>query len=119
PLAAQGLTFLNAIPNRMGEYNVKEAFVETSIPLLADIPGIYSLTMDAAGRYSDYSSIGETTTWKVGLDWTVIPSLRVRGTLSQAVRAPSIGELYNPQSENFAAISDPCNYLITNTNRPS
>src|SRR5690606_2483239 len=36
PLAAQGLTFINAIPNRMGEYNVKEAFVETSIPLLAD-----------------------------------------------------------------------------------
>jgi outer membrane receptor protein involved in Fe transport len=119
PLAAQGLTFLNAIPNRMGQYNVKEVFVETSVPLLADIPGIYSLTMDAAGRYSDYSSIGETTTWKVGLDWTVIPSLRVRGTLSQAVRAPSIGELYNPQSENFATIADPCNYLTTNTNRPS
>lgn len=119
PLAAQGLTFLNAIPNRMGQYNVKEVFVETSVPLLADIPGIYSLTVDAAGRYSDYSSIGETTTWKVGLDWTVIPSLRVRGTLSQAVRAPSIGELYNPQSENFATINDPCNYLVTNTNRPS
>ncbi|MGH8424956.1 MAG: TonB-dependent receptor domain-containing protein, partial [Pseudomonas fluorescens] len=119
PLAAQGLTFLNAIPNRMGQYDVKEVFVETSVPLLADIPGIYSLTMDAAGRYSDYSSIGETTTWKVGLDWTVIPSLRVRGTLSQAVRAPSIGELYNPQSENFATIADPCNYLVTNTNRPS
>lgn len=119
PLAAQGLTFLNAIPNRMGKYDVKEVFVETTVPLLADIPGIYNLTLDAAGRYSDYSSIGETTTWKVGLDWTVIPSLRVRGTLSQAVRAPSIGELYNPQSENFATVADPCNYLITNTNRPS
>jgi len=118
PLAAQGLTFLNAIPNRMGEYNVKEAFAEVSVPLLADIPGIYSLTLDAAGRYSDYSSIGETNTWKVGLDWTVIPSLRLRGTLSQAVRAPSIGELYNPQSENFATINDPCNYLPTNSNRP-
>ncbi len=119
PLAAQGLTFLNAIPNRMGKYDVKEAFVEASVPLLADIPGIYNLTLDAAGRYSDYSSIGETTTWKVGLDWTVFPSLRVRGTLSQAVRAPSIGELYNPQSENFATIADPCNYLVTNSNRPS
>lgn len=118
PLAAQGLTFLNAIPNRMGEYNVKEAFVETTIPLLADIPGIYNLTLDAAGRYSDYSSIGETTTWKVGVDWTVIPSLRIRGTLSQAVRAPSISELYNPQSENFATVNDPCNYLATNPNRP-
>lgn len=118
PLAAQGLTFLNAIPNRMGEYNVREAFVETTVPLLADIPGIHTLSLDAAARYSDYSSIGETTTWKVGLDWTVIPTLRVRGTLSQAVRAPSIGELYNPQSENFSTIADPCNYLPTNSNRP-
>ncbi|KAF1015915.1 MAG: Colicin I receptor [Stenotrophomonas maltophilia] len=118
PLAAQGLTFLNAIPNRAGKYDVREAFVETTVPLLADIPGIYNLTMDAAGRWSDYSSIGKTTTWKVGLDWTIILSLRARGTLSQAVRAPSIGELYNPQSENFAAINDPCNYLPTNPNRP-
>ena len=119
PLAAQGLTFLNAIPNRMGKYDVREAFVEATVPLLADIPGIYNLTMDAAGRWSDYSSIGKTTTWKVGLDWTIIPSLRARGTLSQAVRAPSIGELYNPQSENFATVNDPCNYLATNSNRPN
>lgn len=119
PLAAQGLTFLNAIPNRAGKYDVREAFVETTVPLLADIPGIYNLTMDAAGRWSDYSSIGKTTTWKVGLDWTIIPSLRARGTLSQAVRAPSIGELYNPQSENFATVADPCNYLVTNSNRPA
>src|SRR5690606_28067771 len=39
-------------------------------------------------------------------------------TLARAVRAPSIGELYNPQSENFATINDPCNYQPTNPNRP-
>ncbi|MCD9086560.1 TonB-dependent receptor [Stenotrophomonas sp. SY1] len=118
PLAAQGLTFLNAIPDSKGKYDVREMFLETTLPLLADLPGITLLTLDAAGRWSDYSSIGKTTTWKAGLDWTITRALRARGTLSQAVRAPSIGELYKLQSENFAFINDPCDYLPTNSNRP-
>lgn len=119
PLAALGLTFLNAIPSRGGEYDVKEVFAETSIPLLADLPGVERLALDLAGRYSDYSSIGSTSTWNIGIDWTILPSLRFRATNAQAVRAPSIGELYNPQSQNFATIADPCNYLSSNGNRPA
>lgn len=119
PLAALGLTFLNAIPSRGGEYDVTEVFAETTIPLLADLPGIERLALDLAGRYSDYSSIGSTTTWNIGIDWTILPTLRFRGTTARAVRAPSIGELYNPQSQNFSAIADPCNYQPTNSNRPN
>lgn len=119
PLAALGLTFLNAIPSRGGEYDVKEVFAETSIPLLAGLTGVERLAVDLAGRYSDYSSVGSTTTWNVGLDWTIMSSLRFRATTAQAVRAPGIGELYNPQSQNFATINDPCNYLSTNPNRPN
>lgn len=119
PLAALGLTFLNAIPSRGGEYDVTEIFAETTIPLLADLPGVERLALDLAGRYSDYSTIGTAATWNVGLDWTIIPSLRFRGTVAKAVRAPSIGELFNPQSQNFATIADPCNYQTTNANRPS
>ena len=118
PLAALGLTFLNAIASRGGQYDVTEIFAETTIPLLADLPGVNRLALDLAGRYSDYSSIGSTNTWNIGLDWTIIPSLRFRGTTAQAVRAPSIGELYNPQSQNFATVADPCNYQTTNSNRP-
>ena len=119
PLAALGLTFLNAIPSRGGEYDVTEVFAETTIPLLADLPGVERLALDLAGRYSDYSTIGTAGTWNIGLDWTIIPSLRFRGTVAKAVRAPSIGELFNPQSQNFATIADPCNYQTTNANRPS
>jgi outer membrane receptor protein involved in Fe transport len=119
PLAALGLTFLNAIASRGGEYNVNEVFAETTVPLLSDIPGINRLALDLAARYSDYSTIGGTTTWNVGLDWEIISSLRFRGTVAQSVRAPSIGELFNPQSQNFASIADPCNTLVTNSNRPS
>ncbi|UNK57692.1 TonB-dependent receptor [Pseudoxanthomonas daejeonensis] len=119
PLAALGLTFLNAIPSRGGKYDVSEFYAETTVPLLADIPGIEMLSVDLAGRLSDYSTIGNTFTWNAGLNWQIIDSLRFRGTLAHAVRAPSIGELYNPQSQNFATIADPCNYQNTNTNRPS
>ncbi|MGH8052756.1 MAG: TonB-dependent receptor domain-containing protein [Stenotrophomonas sp.] len=119
PLAAAGLTFLNAIPSRSGKYDVNEIFVETTIPLLADLPGVNRLALDLAGRYSDYSTIGSTRTWNIGLDWTILPSLRFRGTHAKAVRAPSIGELFNPQSQNFAAINDPCNTNVVNSNRPS
>lgn len=119
PLAALGLTFLNAIPSRGGQYDVTEVFAETTIPLLADLPGVERLALDLAGRYSDYSTIGSAGTWNVGLDWTIIPSLRFRGTVAKAVRAPSIGELFNPQSQNFATIADPCNYQSTNANRPA
>jgi outer membrane receptor protein involved in Fe transport len=118
PLAAQGLTFLNAIAGGGGSYDVKEVFVETNVPLLADIPGIRRLSLDLAGRYSDYNTIGSTKTWNVGLDWEVLPSLRVRGTVAKAIRAPNIAELYDEQSQNFATIADPCNTNATNSNRP-
>ncbi|MCD9006690.1 TonB-dependent receptor [Luteimonas sp. XNQY3] len=119
PLAALGLTFLNAIPSRGGQYDVSEVFLETSIPLLADLPAIERLSLDLAGRYSDYDTIGSTKTWNVGLDWQMFSSLRFRGTLAKAVRAPGIGELFNPQSQNFATVNDPCSYLPTNNNRPA
>lgn len=118
PLSALGLTFLNAIPSQGGEYAVKEVFAETTVPLLADLPGVERLALDLAGRYSDYSNMGSTTTWNVGIDWTVLPSLRFRATKARAVRVPSIGELYSGQMENYAFIADPCNYNQVNSNRP-
>lgn len=118
PLAALGLTFLNAIASRGGQYDVREAFVETTIPLLADLPGARRLSLDLAGRFSDYSTIGSTKTWNIGLDWQILDSLRFRATNARAVRAPSIADLFNPQSQNFATINDPCNTLPTNPNRP-
>lgn len=108
PLSAAGLTFLNAIPSRLGAYDVQEAFVEFSAPLLADLPGAQSVIFDVAGRASDYSTIGSTETWRLGLDWTIVDDVRFRATRGKAVRAPNIAELFNPQSQNFAAVADPC-----------
>jgi iron complex outermembrane recepter protein len=108
PLDAEGLTFLNAIPSSGGAYNVKEGYIETLLPLLADRPFAKALTFDSAVRFSDYSTIGHTKAWRWGLDWAIDDNIRLRGTMSSAVRAPNIDELYSGQSQNFFSVTDPC-----------
>jgi len=108
PLDQQGLTFLNAIPSSGGDYNVKEGYIETALPLISGRPFAQNLTFDAAARFSDYSSVGHTKAWRWGLDWSIISDLRLRGTMSSAVRAPNIGELFGGLSQNFFTVTDPC-----------
>ncbi len=108
PLDSAGLTFLNAIPSSSGAYNVKEGFIETAMPLLSGRPFAENLTFDAAARFSDYSTIGHTKAWRWGLDWAIDSNVRLRGTVSSAVRAPNIGELFGGQSQNYFTITDPC-----------
>lgn len=106
--AATGATFLNSLQYMRGEFDVKEAFTEISIPLLADIPLVQDLTFDAAVRYADYSTIGDATSWKTGLDWNINGEFRIRATYSEALRAPNIGELFGPQNQTFFRVTDPC-----------
>ncbi|USE67686.1 TonB-dependent receptor [Pseudoalteromonas maricaloris] len=107
--AATGATFLNAIQEEHGDFTVREAFTEISIPLLSDVLLAQDLSFDLAARFADYSTIGDTLSWKAGINWTVTDELRIRATKSQAMRAPNITELYGPQSETFfSSITDPC-----------
>lgn len=108
PLDREGLTFLNAIPNFGGSYDVKEAFVEFAMPILADKPFIKNLNVDAAYRASDYDTVGHTKTWRWGLDWAFDDNVRMRGTMSAAVRAPNLSELFSGQAQNFFSVNDPC-----------
>lgn len=91
-----------------GKFDVKEAFAELNVPLLKDLPFAHTLDLGAAIRYSDYSTIGKTTTWKIDGVWAPIRDLTFRGTYSKAVRAPNISELFDPVSGTFAFINDPC-----------
>lgn len=89
-----------------GEVRVTELFVEVSAPLLADVPGARELTIDAAYRYSDYDLVVDTTSsWSAGFSWAPIDDLRFRGTVSRAVRAPNIFELFSPQTRTIFNLS--------------
>ncbi|MEW5250423.1 TonB-dependent receptor plug domain-containing protein [Microbulbifer sp. 2201CG32-9] len=103
-----GETFLNALAASRGEYDVSEVYIEFSIPLLAGLPGIDDLTLDSSARLSDYSTVGNTTTWGASLYWIMAPDIRLRATTSESVRAPNISELFDPLGQNFFPVDDPC-----------
>jgi len=103
-----GLTFYNAIPNQDGDFNVGEIFGEVNLPLLSDQAFADYLSVDLAFRLSDYSTVGTTESWKVGLLWAPIEDITFRATLAEAVRAPNIAELFDPGGQNFVQIGDPC-----------
>ncbi|WP_374526095.1 TonB-dependent receptor plug domain-containing protein [Sphingopyxis sp.] len=108
PIARQGLTFTNSIQPTRGKFSVKEVFGEISLPILANLPFAERLTLGGAARYSDYSTIGSTTTWQINGEYAPIRDITFKGTYSRAIRAPNIDELFGGQAQTFLFITDPC-----------
>jgi outer membrane receptor protein involved in Fe transport len=71
-----------------GSYNVKEAYVESLIPLMD------GLDFNGAMRYTDYSTSGGVTTWKAGVTYQPVDDVTLRLTRSRDIRAPNLSELY-------------------------
>lgn len=91
-----------------GRIRVSEFFGEVVIPLLADVPLFQTLELEAAVRTSDYNTFGHTTNPKYGLRWRPFEDLLLRGTFSEAFRAPNVGELFGGGGVSFPDLSDPC-----------
>ena len=108
-IIAAGITSGNARLPTSGAFSVEEAYLELAVPLLSDMPGVEQLDLELATRYSDYSNFGDTTNSKVGLKWRINDDLLVRGTWSEAFRAPSLTELFSGNSDAFPPLTDPCN----------
>lgn len=87
---------------------VKEAFVEVLVPVLKDKPFFNSLELEGAYRRSDYQRAGGVDSWKLGGTWAPVDDFRFRVTRARAVRAPSMGELFDPGSRGAFGLSDPC-----------
>lgn len=100
-------------PSR-GSFDVWEAFGELNAPLLKEVPFAHLLSVGAAGRLSDYSTIGTTRTWQVNGIYAPIAAISVRGSYGRSVRAPNIGELFRAQTGTSNFFSDPC-YLANRT----
>ena len=97
-----------ASPPVNGSFDVYEVFGETRIPIVQDMAFAKNLTLELAFRYSDYSSIGTTSTYKIAGDWEPIDGLRLRGGYNRAVRAPHVLELFSPQNVVLDGTQDPC-----------
>jgi len=76
--------------------SVWELALESEVPLLKDLPLVQAFDLNLAGRYTDYSVSGPVQTWKAGFNWHVVDSLRLRGTTSIDIRAPTLNDLFQP-----------------------
>lgn len=81
-----------------GSFNVKEAYLETIIPLAKDAPFLKTLDFNGAVRFTEYSTSGSVTTWKLGLTWEPVDGVRFRGTRSRDIRAPNNSDLFSTTS---------------------
>ncbi len=108
PVAISGEANINQQNPIDGELAAREAFLEANIPLLKSLPLIESLYLSSALRYSDYDQFGDSTNYKLGLHWQLLPSLQLRTNYATAFRTPNIPELFSTEQTLFLVTSDPC-----------
>ena len=98
-----------AFTSIQGGYYSREAFGELNLPLVSDKPFIDDLTIDAGFRYADYSNSGGNWTYKFGGNYAPIRQFKFRGSYTKAVRAPNLGELFQPIATGLNNLAvDPC-----------
>ncbi|WP_315853287.1 TonB-dependent receptor domain-containing protein [Alteromonas oceanisediminis] len=108
PLQQAGLNGGNAIPATFGEFDVTEGYIEANIPIIENV------NIRSAVRASDYSTVGSTTSWNIGLEWEISDTLRFRAIEALSTRAPNINELFSPPSQTFpSGLNDPCAANVT------
>lgn len=88
-----------------GSFNTKEGYVEALVPLAKDSFLAQSLDLNGAVRYTDYSSSGPVTTWKVGGTWEPVKGFKLRATRSRDIRAPNASELFSFTSANSTLLN--------------
>ena len=64
-------------------------------------PVMKELELSLAGRYDDYSDAGGSFNPKAGFRWTPIKNFNIRGSYNTGFRAPSLDEVYGPQSVTY------------------
>jgi len=78
--------------------SVWEVAGEVDVPVLKDVALAKRLNLNFAYRDTHYDTSGEYRTWKAGVDWHMLDSLRLRLTRSRDIRAPTLYDLYAPSA---------------------
>ena len=93
-------------PDTRGSREVFSTYIEFALPLVSpemNIPLIYQLDMQLAGRYEHYSDFGSVAKPKVAVAWDVVPGVRVRGSYSEGFRAPNLEQTNATQYSRLAS----------------
>ena len=92
-----------------GGFDVSEIFAEVDVPLIEGRSGVDYFGINAAARYSDYSTaVGGVPTYKFGIEYAPVSSAKIRAQYQRAVRAPNINELFNAGTVGLANLTDYC-----------
>ena len=89
---------------------VAALFTEVNLPVLK------GLEFNAAVRWDKYEGVGNATTPKASVRWQPLPQLVLRASVGKGFRAPSLQDLYLPQTTGVTAAgtSDPVRCPVTN-----
>lgn len=93
-------------PDTTGSREVFSTYIEFALPLVSpemNIPLIYQLDMQLAGRYEHYSDFGSVAKPKVAAAWDLVPGVRVRGSYSEGFRAPNLEQTNATQYSRLAS----------------
>ena len=78
------------------------------MPVLKEQPFARALDLTLAERVSRYDTFGSTANGKFNLRWKPIDDLLVRASYAQGFHAPSVGQLFQGQTDTPSAVTDPC-----------
>jgi iron complex outermembrane recepter protein len=98
--------FAGNFSESFGEYAVTEGALETDIPLAKNNFMAQALDLNAAVRFTDYSTSGFVDTWKVGSTWKPVDDISFRVTQSLDIRAPTLSDLYNAGNSGGTTVLD-------------
>lgn len=88
--------------NQFGRHSYY-VFAEGFAPIIGghqNVSGIERLELSAAVRYTEYSDFEEAVTPRVGLLWSPVSDLNLRGTYSRGFRAPTLRDI-NPSANSL------------------
>ncbi|MBK9625731.1 MAG: TonB-dependent receptor [Rhodocyclaceae bacterium] len=88
--------------------NVTDIFGELRIPLIEDREFAKSMNLSLSYRSSDFSDGNNPDTYGLGLDWTPVKAVKLRGSYQRSVRAPNLIDAFQPQQVQLDTYTDPC-----------
>ncbi len=103
-------------PVTHGSGSVTEGGAEILLPLANNLSWAKRLAVNAAYRYTDYSTSGPVPSWKLGLIYQPVNQLRFRASASRDIRAPSLADLFAGTSSTFTRVADPHTGVTSNIN---
>lgn len=95
---------------------VNAAFAELALPLISDaqqIPFLHRLEIRGAGRYEDFSDLGDHVTPSVSALLQPFPWMTIRASRSEGFKAPKLFELESPNYSTTTNITASRNVIDT------